>query len=106
MIRNGSVLMSSNTGGNHSTLMPHNKGEGSNGVSTPVKVVARENSSMSSKAIGTADVSASSEVTGRDYGLLPSVDENMDVETNITAQSLSMSTDKVPEDKIRSSEFS
>ncbi|KMT17612.1 hypothetical protein BVRB_2g035630 isoform A [Beta vulgaris subsp. vulgaris] len=106
VIRNGSVLMSSNTGGNHSTLMPHNKGEGSNGVSTPVKVVARENSSMSSKAIGTADVSASSEVTGRDYGLLPSVDENMDVETNITAQSLSMSTDKVPEDKIRSSEFS
>ncbi|KNA18637.1 hypothetical protein SOVF_068780 isoform A [Spinacia oleracea] len=104
VIRNGSVP---NTGGNYNGIMPHSKGEGSNGLSTPIKVVAGENSPMSSEATGSADAPTSSVATHCDNGLLPSTNANTDAETNITAsRSLNMSFDKVPEDKIGPSEFS
>ncbi|XP_021715914.1 protein FLOWERING LOCUS D-like [Chenopodium quinoa] len=107
VIRNSSVPVPSNSGGNYNGLMPHSKGEGSNGLSTPLKVASSESSPMSSEAIGRADVQNSSEAVGCDNGLLPSNNAIMDVETSITApRCLNVSFDKIPEDKIGSSELS
>lgn len=106
VIRNGSVPVSSNAGGNNG-LMLHPRGEGSNGLSTPVKIVACEHSPMSSEATGSVNALTSSEAAGFDYALLPSVNTNMDVEANITAsRSLAMSFDKISGNNIGSSEFS
>lgn len=110
MIRSAKVVRSGSVMGNSNSVVPHSRGENSNGSPSPAKVVASDNSSISSEA--TNGVNApTSVIVGCNDAAFSSMSMNVDAQTNMTVlPSLNMFNDKAgceaAERKAGFSEFS